>query len=485
MQSLKAKIAKYFALFSFIITLIIGVYVLYYVKNTIISEAEFAIKRSAKDAAQIIAARNENQFIYLEGIAKANRFRFPQSISSEQLAKLEEEVLEYAYFTRVGIADLKGNLYMLQQNTSQVQVIDIKDRPYYNEALKGKRGFMNPTETVNPEYANQLVVAYAVPIYEDGQITGALVATSYSYLLSTLLGNMGYGDLGYAYMLDHEGTTIAHPDPNRVKNKHNVFELAKDNEKYKNLASVVQRALNSDSGTCQYTLYDAKFFVGYAKVPHSNWTIFITANYGEVLQIMGTVRRSFYVVIFLIAGFNLLTFRRIRTEIQVRQDAMQNETDKLTELATFDALTGAYNRHTVDKNLNEAMKNSNHSKTPLTVVFIDIDRLKVVNDTLGHHAGDDYILAVIKSIRHYTRVTDKIFRLGGDEFLLLLNHCHDADASRIIQLILDHLIENRELQPSFSYGIVQYNWLKHQTPEDLLKEADALMYAYKKNKTKS
>lgn len=484
MQSVKAKILQYFALFSFITTIIIGVYVLYYVKNTIISEAEVAIERSAKDAAQIIAARNENQFIYLEGIAKANRFRFPQSVSKDQLLRLEEEVIGHAPFTRVGIADLEGNLYMLSQNNIDVQVIDIKNRNYYKEALKGNLGFMNPTETVNPEYAHQLVVAYAVPIYELGQIKGVLVATSHSFLLSTLLSDMGYGDMGYAYMLDSKGTTIAHPDPNHVTNKHNVFDLSQKNETYQELEKVVSVALKSESGTSQYRLLDTQNFVGYARVPQSDWTIFITANHDEVLQIMGPLLRAFYMVVFLIAGLNLLAYRRIRSEIHVSQTAFQNEADKLTELATFDALTGAYNRHTVDENLKDAMQNANHSNTPLAVVFIDIDRLKKVNDTLGHHVGDDYILTVIKAIKHYTRATDKLFRLGGDEFLLLLNHCQLDNASRILHLILESLEAQESLKPSFSYGIVQYDWLKHQTPDELIKEADTLMYAHKKNKTK-
>lgn len=483
MQTLKTKIFQYFALITLLITLVVGIYVLLYVRNSLINEAQKAIERSAKDGAQIIAARNENQFVYLEGIAKANRFQFPESTSLERMKRLEEEVLEYTLFTRVGIADLDGHLYMLNKDNSEVLTIDVTPREYYKDALSGNRGFMNPNETINPEYLNQLVVAYAVPIYESDQIKGALVATSLSNLVTSLMADMGYGDSGYAYLLDSNGTVVAHPDQFRVDTKQNIYVLAENSNTYREIASLVKQSSLMDYGKGQYRLLDDTLFVGYAKVPNSNWTIFVTAKQNEVLKVLDPLLSGFFLVIILMITLNVIAYLRIRSELNIQSLEVQSKTEKLTELAMIDALTGAYNRHVCEKYVEEAIVDSLLNQTHITVVFIDIDRLKHVNDTFGHDLGDDYILSVTKTIRLFTRSSDKLFRLGGDEFMLLLSFCNASDAKRIMNTIESSLTFDKiPVEPSISYGIVQHQPDKHKNVQDLIKEADALMYEHKKTK---
>lgn len=483
MQSLKTKILQYLALFTLITTGLVGGFLLLYTRNWLIAESKINIERSAKDGAELIAARNENQFVYLEGIVKSNRVNFPSFISLSALRRIESEVLEYNSFMRVGVADLNGILYMPSKDKTYIQNIDISDRTYYQQALAGGRGFMNPSITINPEYQNQLVIAYAVPFYIGGKVSGVLVATSYSLLISELTSDMGYGDAGYAYILDDLGTVIAHPERSRIENKENVFELASSSEAYAMVSKTVQKALKATSGSAEYAFMDESFIVGYAAVPNSNWTIFITASRQDVLGILTPIIRGFLLVLCIILSLNVIIFLRIREIIAERNQEIQVENSRLTKMATLDGLTGAYNRSVVTPYVEESILDANFNATPLSAVFIDIDRLKYVNDTFGHDTGDDYIMCIVYAIRQFTRTSDRLFRLGGDEFLLLLNHCNESDALRILKNIEENFSFSIEsVKPGISYGIVQYNRQKHPNASALIAEADEKMYTHKKSK---
>lgn len=483
MQSLKTKILQYLAIFTLITTGLVGGFLLLYTRNWLITESKTNIERSAKDGAALIAARNENQFVYLEGIVKSSRVNFPSSISLSALTRIESEVMERNSFMRVGIADLSGVLHMPNKDKTYIQNIDISSREYYQKALKGERGFMNPSITINPEYRNQLVIAYAVPYFVDGKVSGVLVASSYSLLLSELTADMGYGDAGYAYILDDLGTVIAHPDRSRIENEENIFELAETSEAYAGVSEMVQEALASGSGASQYVYMGENIIVGYAAVPNSNWTIFITAKREEVLGILSPILKGFVFVMCIIVLLNIIIYLRIREIIKERSQEIQVENTRLTKMATLDGLTGAFNRSVVNPYVEESILDSNYNETPLTAVFIDIDRLKYVNDTYGHDTGDDYIMCIVYAIRQFTRTSDKLFRLGGDEFLLLLNHCNENDAIRILSNIEENFNFSIEsVKPSISYGVVQYHPQKHTDATTLITEADEKMYAHKKSK---
>ena len=130
----------------------------------------------------------------------------------------------------------------------------------------------------------------------------------------------------------------------------------------------------------------------------------------------------------------------VKGERQLR--ALREERDRDRRLANQDQPTALANRHIFKDRLGQAMASARRSGKKLAVLFVDIDDFKVVNDTLGHSAGDELLVNVAGMLRGLLRESDTAARIGGDEFALLLNHMSDElDAAIVARKILDALSE--------------------------------------------
>ncbi|MFI4939367.1 MAG: EAL domain-containing protein [Burkholderiales bacterium] len=158
--------------------------------------------------------------------------------------------------------------------------------------------------------------------------------------------------------------------------------------------------------------------------------------------------------------------------------------DELRHLANHDPLTGLPNRLLLMDRLSQAIAFAHRASKHVAVLFIDIDRFKNINDSLGHDAGNDVIIEVGRRLSQNIREGDTVARLGGDEFVVVLSDVTQEDkAAMITQKILDALsvpmdMQGNELSPAASIGIGLF-------PKDgvdgptLLKNADAAMYQAK------
>jgi diguanylate cyclase (GGDEF)-like protein len=102
------------------------------------------------------------------------------------------------------------------------------------------------------------------------------------------------------------------------------------------------------------------------------------------------------------------------------QEALQKEADQMAYRASHDVLTGLPNRRLFDDRLDQAIARATRSSSLISVVFIDIDKFKDINDQLGHQTGDEVLVGVAKRLTHCLRASDSVARLGGDEFILLI-----------------------------------------------------------------
>lgn len=159
--------------------------------------------------------------------------------------------------------------------------------------------------------------------------------------------------------------------------------------------------------------------------------------------------------------------------------------DQIHHLAYHDQLTGLPNRQLFQDRLKQDLKRMERNNTALALLFIDLDRFKEVNDTLGHDKGDILLIETARRIRRHVRDSDTFARLGGDEFTIILPECGDElSIDRVVQDVLKELEAPFDLgnesvgHISCSIGIAFYPH-DAQTSEDLLKHADQAMYAAK------
>ncbi len=157
---------------------------------------------------------------------------------------------------------------------------------------------------------------------------------------------------------------------------------------------------------------------------------------------------------------------------------------RIEQQANYDTLTGLANRSLLNEHLHQAIGAAAKKGTRLAVVFVDLDRFKFINDSLGHHVGDDLLRAIASRLKANMREGDTVARLGGDEFVLLINGERDPDA---VALVLERMLADIS-QPwsipqgdftfTCSMGVALYPD-DGQTAETLLKHADSAMYRAK------
>mgnify|MGYP006137722469 CR=1 FL=1 len=146
-----------------------------------------------------------------------------------------------------------------------------------------------------------------------------------------------------------------------------------------------------------------------------------------------------------------------------------------------DPLTGALNRRQLDKHLTQCKDSYNNHKIPASLLMIDIDHFKSINDTYGHDVGDDVLVGLAQLIKAYCRTNDLLFRIGGEEFILLLPNKSLNDAVNVAnkltaQLKAEPLIKQRVI--TVSIGVAQTRD-EADSNSSWLKSADELMYQAK------
>ena len=170
-------------------------------------------------------------------------------------------------------------------------------------------------------------------------------------------------------------------------------------------------------------------------------------------------------------------------ELAQQIEATQGQLD---HLAHHDVLTGLPNRMLLQDRLSQTMGLARRQRTQFALMFLDLDRFKHINDSLGHAVGDRLLQSVAQRLAGCVRHSDTISRQGGDEFVVLLSHIKNADDAAIsAQKILDalsapHMIDQHELYVSVSIGIGTYPG-DGQNGETLIRNADTAMYHAKEN----
>jgi diguanylate cyclase (GGDEF)-like protein len=208
----------------------------------------------------------------------------------------------------------------------------------------------------------------------------------------------------------------------------------------------------------------------------------------EVQRVLGAAS----IATGLLMGGLLLWNRALRRAVAQRTDALQKELaerqrleTRLRTLAEHDPLTGLMNRAALTEALRRSLALAARQKWAVAVVFIDLDKFKAVNDSMGHAAGDELLRQIASRLQGCLRESDLLGRLGGDEFIVVAEALHDGARNAIeladkllMQMKRPFLVEGESLAMGFSAGIALFPG-DGDTPETLIANADAAMYQAK------
>ncbi|HEX4284530.1 MAG TPA: EAL domain-containing protein [Terracidiphilus sp.] len=176
---------------------------------------------------------------------------------------------------------------------------------------------------------------------------------------------------------------------------------------------------------------------------------------------------------------SLLDFR-LESRTAVLSSSLAYANQELQFLVLHDNLTKLPNRALLEDRLEQEIQNAKREMKRFSVLFLDLDGFKQVNDAYGHHAGDLLLMQVADRIRGNVRARDTLARIGGDEFALLANTSEPADAATLAGKLVEEIskpfmIARHEVRVSVSVGIAVFD-SEDRDNEDLLRNADAAMY---------
>ncbi len=173
-------------------------------------------------------------------------------------------------------------------------------------------------------------------------------------------------------------------------------------------------------------------------------------------------------------------------ELKDRTNDLEIALEEINRIATSDSLTGLHNRRYFDERLGNALARTQRSKLPISMILLDVDKFKQINDTLGHAAGDAVLEDLARLIKARTRASDVSARLGGDEFAFIMENTRLAEARKLGTDLLasvvshDFIYQTHTIPVTLSIGVAQFD----QTPrngEIMYKVTDDALYDAKRN----
>ncbi len=174
---------------------------------------------------------------------------------------------------------------------------------------------------------------------------------------------------------------------------------------------------------------------------------------------------------------------RVKSMIQNKQlfDTVELQKQQLEELAVKDPLTKLYNRHYLLHIIDDILRESFRHKFPVTLLVLDLDHFKQINDTWGHSSGDLVLQGIANLLLKTIRDSDKPIRYGGEEFLILLPHCKLDDGCKKAEKLRAQIeaLNPAEIPVTVSIGVAQTSFGSHISFEQLFGSADKALYKAK------
>jgi len=302
----------------------------------------------------------------------------------------------------------------------------------------------------------------SLPVYKDGNFVGAAhVAMPMKHFTDKFVNEVRMGQSGYMFMVDDKGLLISHPNKEVILNE----EVAKQYN------SVISHIFNGEIHFEQYLdgidkIYSVIKFDFHGRNHISDWYLVLVQNKGEVMS--SSIRFIWLISAFLVIGFLLII------------GVVYLSTVKILHIGFRDALTGLYNRNYFEQ---EIIRISTGRYNPVGFISIDVDGLKLVNDNLGHGAGDTLLIIVGQMIEKCFNHSDSVVRFGGDEFAVLMT-VSDAISvqkacQRLHEQIAEYNMKNSAIPVSISIGWSGGNLGGDNIIYNFIEEADKSMYVEK------
>lgn len=290
MKSIKTKLIIYFVLILLITSVTLGFISYRSSSEALISEVSSAIIDLSTSASALINSKMENEMTKLQSIANKTEI---ESMDLELQVETLQHELEHFNFIKLAVVYPNGTAYFDDGSTQQ-----LGGEEYVKKAFQGESNFTN---FILDETINDVVLIFATPIIQDnGEITGVLIGRNVVNDLAETILDMGYGEEGYAYMVDMDGTMHIHTDKEMVVNRQNAFDDIETGGMLGHLGVAMQDMDMTTSQIITYEFLGDTRYIGMRPVGETSWLIAVGGFESEILKGIYVMRQRILSVAALI-----------------------------------------------------------------------------------------------------------------------------------------------------------------------------------------
>lgn len=290
-------------------------------RHIVIQEAEETVALLAGEKAQFIhnELRSQEQMITLISQREDIRgmdWSIQKEILNRQVGNTD--------FITLGVVDLNGSVNY-QDGTSD----NLKDETHIISALKGETSV---SELCYSQSTDEITIVFTAPIEVGGRVVGALTGERDAYFLSDMVDTIQYEETGHGYIIDGAGTNIANPDREYVKNKYNSIELSKTDPSLETVVTSLNTMISEDKGLTGYNFLGQDFYVGFASIPETNWTMVVNVPVNEVLGAIPSMENTIVLYAFIILLISAASTYVIGDQISKPIIRITNHLEKIAAL---------------------------------------------------------------------------------------------------------------------------------------------------------
>lgn len=384
------------------------------------------------------------------------------TVSFYVLYKTLEESRNTAY-----IVNISGKQRMLSQHIA----LDI--HRLYKEIIDGR-------DTEKIIYSNgslQILLAHAKEMAEANKIlSSGFLPNGSIFSISNGINEMYFGDMDLKNRVD-----IYLQTANKIVEMSEYTQINTAVKKIDLLSESLLVDLNKV--VLQYQRESESKLDDLEKLEIAAWVFVIIVLLLEVIFIFQPLTRR----VFDLYTENKSILENLENEVMNRTIKLKDANVKLENLAFHDPLTGLKNRLTLEQDIEKAIQHERDNKSPYAVLMFDIDWFKNVNDTYGHDVGDTVIKEVARFLIESVREEDKVYRAGGEEFVVLLNRISYENTNFIAQEIRQRIekhsfrVDDTSFCKTISCGLYHSSISDSDNVRDVLKLVDKALYQSKAN----
>ncbi len=319
MKSIKSKIMLGFFVFLLIVCLGLGITTLKTSSSALTNTAVNQLDDIAKQGALVVSKTLDEQWNSMEVLASNAVISNSHSSDAERTAILKKEV-ERSGAISISFVDKDG-----YAKTITGQSVYLGESPLFQKALKGERVVSDPMKDSSKE--GRIIMTYLVPVKSNGQIIGVLAKADDATVLSNITKQISAGKKGAVFMVNSQGTLVAHPDVDRVLNLENLIESSSGNPELKGFTEAVNQVVQMKKGRTVYKFQGEKNYMSYIPVENTNWALALLDPESDILSGLDGLKINIMIlsIVFILVGlvFTYLFSRQISSPLTALTEAME------------------------------------------------------------------------------------------------------------------------------------------------------------------